>query len=134
MAKSDAGNAERAAEWYARERGCVVIVRAVRTQFNRQDLFGCDLLGKHESGWWYAIQVTTGKSCNVAQRRRKLEKIPWLPEDQVILLEMRRDTTGPKIRYYFRVHRLEFGEWSVDSDTCEVPRSWFKAYQREVER
>ena len=45
--KSKRGPAERAAEWYAREiLNCKDGCRSVRTQWQRQDLFACDFLGK----------------------------------------------------------------------------------------
>jgi hypothetical protein len=69
------------------------------------------------------IQVTAGKSANVAQRRRKIEAIPWGVFDDVRLLEFRKGLT-----HWFRVHRYVDKEWVVD-EGCTVPRSWFKAYR-----
>ena len=133
-------DAERAAEWFAREhQGCVVTVRAVKTQWQRQDLFACDCLGKRADGSLVCIQVTAGDSSNASPRRRKLEAIPWGPQDTVLLLQL---TSNPnpanrrKMQWYFRVQRYECAEWgkwywTIEPEAVAVPAAWFRAYSSE---
>ena len=53
--------AEVAAEhWMAKRLGCIAIRRAVRTQWQRVDFFGADLVGVLDTGAKIYIQVTTG--------------------------------------------------------------------------
>ena len=127
MAKQDARLAEVAAQHYCHVvLDCTITRRAIRTRFQKVDLFGCDVMGRREDGSCVWIQVTAGKSCNVAQRRRKLEAIPWNVFDDVRLLEFRRDGSS----YGFRVHQLFNNKvWTVRDMLEPVPRSWFKAYR-----
>ena len=127
MAKQDARLAEVAAQHYCHVvLDCTITRRAIRTRFQKVDLFGCDVMGRREDGSCVWIQVTAGKSANVAQRRRKLEAIPWNVLDDVRLLELRRPERGI---YTFRVHRYVDNEWIVDPGIFWIPRSWFKAYR-----
>ena len=120
--------AEVALEWWLRERqGCVVVERAKRGKFFRQDLFGGDAVGKDKEGRWYVGQVTTGGNSALSNRRRKLESIPWGPEDSVYLLQLKVDKAKRKHRYYFRIQGLLGGEWSKWREE-EVPREWFAAW------
>ena len=133
MKKTDAANAERAAEHYAiQSLDCVRTLRAVRTRFARQDLFASDVLGKRADGTLVAIQVTTGKASAVSDRKRRLEAVPWHQSDIVLLLQMHKEKlNGRSIRHFFRVL-----EYCVGSDgrrkwfplyEVEVPRTWFRA-------
>ena len=106
---------------------CVNTVRAVKTRFQRQDLFACDVIGKTESGSFVGMQVTCGTSANVAQRRRKLEQVSWSRDDRVLLGEFREEKAGSRKTYSFRVHSLLLGEWIVWTERVSVPREWFRA-------
>ncbi len=134
--KADRGNAERAAEHWCHSLGCIKTVRAVRTKWQRQDLFAGDCLGKDAQGRLFVVQATAGKDSAVTARKRKLEAIPWAPSDFVAVAQL-RTTQDPANRrkkcYYFRV--LEYAStiekpgrsWIVWEDAVEVPRAWFKA-------
>ena len=88
-AKSKRPEAERAGEHYLREvEGCVATVRAVRTMYQRQDLFASDIVGKQPDGSHVYAQVTAGQSEAVRTRRRKLDAIPWHESDTVLLLQL----------------------------------------------
>jgi hypothetical protein len=139
-AASKRADAERAGEWYAHEiEGCVISVRAVRTMYQRQDLFASDIMGKRSDGTGVYIQVTAGQDSAVTQRRRKLEAIPWLRSDTVLLLQLRQTEDPANARrklWFFRVHVYEipnkFGDkwkWRTLSMAVDVPKEWFKAYK-----
>lgn len=133
MAKSDAANAERAAEHYCREvLNCVRTCWAVRTQYQRQDLFSSDCIGLRDDGVKLFVQVTSsvqGASGNVATRRRKMEQVPWHVTDIVLLLEMRRNKNGRVVTYYFREHRLRHGRWMIEAIEY-IPKGWFRAWKK----
>ena len=77
-AASRRGDCERACEWYCHEiLNCVVSSRAVRTQWQKQDMFASDVIGKKDDGTMVFIQATAGQYSAVSTRRKKLEKIPW---------------------------------------------------------
>ena len=129
-AKDDWAKAERAAEHWLLAHGCVATRRAVRNRFHPGDFFGCDVIGRLRNGATHWVQVTTGSSENVAQRRRKIEILPWIYSDIVQLLEMRSEKNGRSILYRFRVHEYRDGKWVVHFDDREIPRVWFKAVKR----
>lgn len=132
VAKSRRPEAERAGEWYlCRVCGCLpaMIIRAIRTKFQHQDLWGADVMGRTTQGrCWYA-QVTAGGNEAVRVRRRKLEAIPWNQFDHVLLLQLVENPDPANARrkqFYFRVHRYDnAGEWEVDENAWPVPREWF---------
>ncbi len=127
---ADRKRAEIAAVHFARSLGAVSTVRAVRTQWQRQDLFGADVLGLAASGTLIAIQVTAGKDSAVTSRRRKLEPFPW-PVDSTVLVAQLRNWPDPNYRsrllYAFRVHEWDSFSWTVWPDVVPVPRAWFKS-------
>ena len=148
MSKELAAKAERAAEWWLHSLGCVRTVRAVRTRYQRQDLFACDVLGLHAEGRWIGVQVTTGGNTSVRPRRRKLEALPWSIDDDVYLCELRVSPDPANRRrqvYHFRVHELRVAArlrtlggivgdggslWEVWPEAVDVPREWLRAMPR----
>lgn len=132
--KSKRPEAERASEWYLNlVEKCVVTVRAVRTQWQRQDLFASDIVGKTKTGCHVYAQVTAGQEEAVRQRRRKLEVIPWHPTDKVLLLQLVHTPNPKNARsklWFFRVHEMntQTAEWTV---VCahKIPKGWFKAWK-----
>lgn len=149
--KTKRADAERAAEWYAREvLGCVITRRAVRTQWQAVDFFGSDVVGKLEDGSHAYIQATAGQSASIAARRRKLEAIPWLDSDivQVVQLRWTEDPANARRKlWFFRVHEYAFGLadmgvpedpdcdrdagrwWTVIDEAVPVPRYWFTVWK-----
>lgn len=127
--KRDRQRAEIAAEHFARSLGAVSTVRAVRTQWQRQDLFGADVLGLTKKGALIAIQATAGQDSAVTARRRKLEAFTW-PRDSLVLVAQLRSWPDPanrrRLSYGFRVHEWGGTTWDVWGDVEMVPRSWFK--------
>lgn len=118
---------ECAGEHFLRERmNCVNTVRAVKTRFQRQDLFACDVLGKTERGYLVGLQVTCGDHRNVGHRRRKLEGVSWSANDTVLIGEFRSEGR----QRWFRMHELDGGEWRVWEIPVDVPRTWFKAWKK----
>ena len=142
IAKTHRKDAERAAEHFLHHHyGCTHTVRAVNTKWQRQDLFACDVIGKHpivDGGTVYA-QVTCGRDEAVRSRRRKLEEIPWASDDIVLVLQMvSRDNpaNARKTEFFFRVHRYwhrAARSWTVEEDAQPVPRAWFRAWKPEQE-
>jgi len=139
VAKTHRKDAERAAEHYLHEvMGCTHTVRAVNTQWQRQDLFASDVVGKRPGGGTVYAQVTCGRDEAVRSRRRKLEAIPWGPHDMVLVLQMvsrGNPANARKTDFFFRVHRYrhwEKREWLVDAEAVSVPRAWFKAWKQEA--
>lgn len=135
-------DAERACEWYAAlNHGCVKTVRAVRSQFQRQDLFASDCLGKRADGSHVYLQVTAGAATAVSTRRRKLEAIPWHPLDTVELLQLVQTPNPANARqtlYFFRVHSygltLQGGRaWHTKEAAVPVPKEWFTKFKGEEE-
>jgi len=127
--------AEVAAEHFAVERlKCVAIRRAVRTQWQKVDFFGADVLGKLPTGAHVYIQVTTGASGCVSERRKKLAAIPWHPSDTVLLLNLVATASAAKGRrteYWFRVEEFDSVDgpraWFDWPESVPVPREWFMA-------
>lgn len=132
-AKSLRSAAERACEWYARDLlSCVITRRAVQTRFQSVDFFAADCVGKRSDGSHVYIQATAGQYEAVRTRRRKLEAVPWHESDTVLLLQLVQTEDPANARrkkYFFRVHRLINGDWSVQEDAHEIPREWFKAWK-----
>ena len=138
VSKTNRAAAERAGEHYLHKVcGCdpEQIIRAVRTQWQRVDLWACDVAGRDKDGFvWYA-QVTTGQNEAVRTRRRKIEAINWNSYDNVMVLQLVEQPNPANARrkdFYFRVHNYNGrSSWYVDLEACPVPRSWFKKLQRE---
>ncbi len=141
-------DAERACEWYAHEiMDCVRTVRAVRTQWQRQDMFACDVLGKRDDGSLVGIQVTAGQNTAVTARKRKLEAEIWHEDDIVQLLQLvSTDNPGKGARrlWFFRVYEYNYTPvqtgnglvkmgrvWEIRPDAVPVPREWFKKWKGE---
>lgn len=122
--------AECAAEHFLRVHlGCVNTVRAMKSRFQRQDLWACDCIGRVKGcGRVIGIQVTCGDHRNVGHRRRKLERVEWSENDRVLLGEFRTER-GKRFRYWFRMHEYRNGEWSVWPHEVHVPREWFRAWK-----
>jgi len=141
IAKTKRAEAERAAEWFLREEfGCVVTRRAVRTQWQKVDFFGSDVVGKREDGTHVYAQATAGKSQAVTARRRKLEAIPWLFDSDIVLLLQLLEDLDPANRrrkiWHFRVHQYDYWigtnidrEWNTWDEAFRVPKEWFKAWK-----
>ena len=132
-AKNKRGDAERAAEWYARKiHGCLVTRRAVRTQWQSVDFFGSDVVGKKADGRHVYIQVTAGQHSAVTTRRRKLEEIPWHYTDTIELLQLIQTIDPSNARrkhWFFRVHYYDGVLWDTKDDAVQIPREWFKAWK-----
>ncbi len=131
--------AEVAAEHYIREvLGCIRTVRAVKTQWQRQDLFSSDVIGKRKDGTLVCIQVTTGDNKHgcVSTRKRKLEAEVWHRNDRVQLLQLIHEQEGRFKKWYFKVWEycypgimLEEKDWIrkwYRNTTHAVPKEWFK--------
>ena len=133
--------AEVAAEHFLRDRiGCVMVRRAVRTQWQKVDFWGADLVGKLSTGGHVYAQVTTGGASCMSRRRDKLESTPWHDSDTVLLLNLvttQSPAKGRKREYWFRVEEMEQRSESEDrgreflwrdwDEPVEVPREWFRA-------
>lgn len=140
-AKNKRGDAERAAEWLAcKVYGCVSTVRAVRTQWQRQDLFGADIMGKRKDGSCVFIQATAGQHSAVTARRRKLEPIPWQDNDTVLIAQLVQTEDPANARrklWFFRIHLYEQDlvtrMWTTDDRAIPVPKLWFKSYKNNSE-
>jgi hypothetical protein len=144
--KTKRREAEVAAEHYAYEvMGCIRTVRAVRTQWQRQDMFSSDVLGKRSDGSLVALQVTAGGNEAVSSRRRKLEKEIWYGSDTVQLLQLvSTENPGKGVRklWFFRVHIYDYDDyidelssrtWTTIPDAVPVPKEWFKKWKdREI--
>jgi len=133
IAKSKRSEAERAGEWYLRERcGCVMTRKAVRTKWQSQDFFGSDIMGKRPGGACVYAQVTAGGNEALRVRRRKLEAVPWHPSERVMVLQL-TSTPDParasRKLWWFRVHYYNHrrGVWGAVWAT-PVDKAWFKAY------
>lgn len=143
--KQDRRLAEVAAEHFLRSRGCTVTVRAVRTQWQRQDLLAGDCLGKDVRGGLHVVQATAGQDSAVTARRRKLEAIPWADSDFVAVVQLRKMKDPANARRLLRFFRVcEFSivphkfvarpwgdqpirEWKVWDEAVPVPPEWLKA-------
>jgi len=140
-AKSKRPDAERAAVHYVMDfLGCIESCRAVRTQWQRQDLFGADVMGKFSDGSKVFVQATAGQNSAVTARRRKLETV-WHITDLVQiaqLVQTEDPASGRRKLWFFRIHDYTV----VTVDPCErawitidkavpVPREWFKSWKGE---
>jgi hypothetical protein len=136
--KTKRREAEVAAEHYAHEvMGCIRTVRAVRTQWQKIDLYSCDVVGKRTDGSHVYIQVTAGGNEAVSNRRRKLEKEVWHGSDTVQLLQLvstENPGKGAKRLWFFRVHEYLLNVprldryWHTQANAVEVSRDWFKKW------
>ena len=139
VAKSRRPEAERAAENYLfHVCGCdpAQIVRAVRTKWQREDLWACDVIGRDIDGRCYYAQATAGQTEAVRTRRRKIERISWNLYDTVMVLQLVESPDPANHRrkqWWFRVHRYDHKMeiWSVDPDAAPVPTEWFKKLNTE---
>lgn len=133
MSKNDPKNAERAAEHFAvKVLGCVKTVRAVQTQFQRQDMFGSDVIGKNKYGVSHYVQVTTGGKSAVQQRKRKMLDYPWHNSDRVYVVQMEKFREKNRVKYAFVVNELWPNQileraWMTWKDKTAIDKSWFKA-------
>lgn len=135
--KSKRMDAERASEHYAHSLGCIVTCRAVRTQWQRQDLFASDVIGKKADGRMVFIQATAGQNSAVTARRRKLEKIPWHYDDLILICQLVQEKDPDNKRrknWYFRIHRFHpflsgGSRWSTYDFDTPIKKEWFKAYK-----
>lgn len=131
--KSKRPESEKATEWYLHEVcECVQTCRAIRTKWQRQDLFASDVIGKRLDGMMVFAQATAGSNEAVRTRRRKLEDIPWSSFDIVLLLQLVHTENPANARsklWFFRVHRLDTVNliWHVDEEAFPVPKTWFKS-------
>lgn len=136
VAKSKRPEAERAAEWAMHlVLGCTHTRRALRTPFNKVDLFGADAIGIRPDGSKCFVQVTAGQSSAVTARRRKLERYPWAVDDYVAiwqLVEAPASGRGKDWRFDVHVYRCTSGTWSWTHDPgFDIDKSWFKAMPKE---
>jgi hypothetical protein len=132
--KSMRAPAERAAEWYCRiHHDCTHTVRAVKSRFNRQDLFASDCVGKKASGAHVYIQVTAGQASAVTARRRKLEAIPWHESDTVELIQLVRFEEEKEWRFRINVYdHVGSKKWWMKG-TVVIDPAWWRAYKGEEE-
>ena len=139
--KSKRGDAERAAEWYVHEvLKCVESCRSVKTQWQRQDMFGCDVIGIRKDGSLCFIQATAGQHSAVTARRRKLERnYRTCDTVQVIRLVSNQDPANARRKlWFFRVHEYigddydgphDRRHWETQDKAIPVPKEWFKSYK-----
>ena len=140
-AKKKRGDAERAAEWYARAiHKCVITRKAIRTQWQSVDFFASDIIGKKADGSHVYIQATAGQNSAVTARRRKLEKIPWHESDTVELVQLIQTEDPANARrklWFFRVHYYHKliepdpirRKWKTKDEAVPIPKKWFKKYK-----
>jgi len=135
-AKNKRVAAERAAEWYLRKMcGVTKTVRAMKTQWQRQDLFACDCIGRTPQGTIFYVQVTCGVGEVVRERRRKLEQFAWNEHEVVMILQLvarENPANATKVDLFFRVHRYNHRtsrNWSVDDIALPVPPEWFTKWE-----
>ena len=139
--KQKRGDAERAARWYAHTvQKCVLTIKAIRSKWQSQDMFGADIVGKRADGTYFYAQVTAGKHQAVTARRRKLEKIPWHKEvDTVELLQLIQTEDPANARrklWFFRIHWYDTNDhsWHTKDEAFPIPKEWFKAWKGETIR
>lgn len=137
------GDCERAATHHAiHTHGCLLVRKAIRTQFQSVDFFASDVVGKRSDGSHVYIQATAGQSSAVSTRRKKLEKIPWHPSDTVELVQLVQTENPANARltsWFFRVHSygltLQGNRiWHTKETAIPVPKEWFIAYKTEEEK
>lgn len=136
IAKTHRKNAERAAEHVLHEiYDCTHTVRAVATQYQRQDMFACDVIGLTVNCRYY-VQVTCGKTEAIRTRRRKLEDKPWIAGVDCVMVWQFVETPDPvrasRKLYFFRVHIFDVAgrSWAVEDKPIELKRDWFKARKK----
>ena len=138
IAKTKRNEAERAAEWALIDQYyCTHTVRAIKSKFQRQDLFASDVIGKDKNGEMVFCQVTTGKKEAVRQRKKKMEAIQWQETDIILLFQMDFEQKEKSKEWFFKVFEyilIGYGlswkrEWT-DRPTIHIEKEWFKAYKR----
>ena len=146
IAKKHRADAERAAEHYLRKYcGCTYTDRAVRAQWQRQDMHGCDAVGWRGPHRYY-VQVTCGRTEAVRTRRRKLEVFEYNDYEEVLLLQLverQNPSNARRKEFFFRVHKYMHRHdhcststiikplWGVEEGAVPVPRAWFRAWKAE---
>ena len=134
-AKQKRGDAERAARWYAHiVQKCVLTRKAIRTQWQSQDMFGADIVGKRADGTYFYAQATAGGHSAVTSRRRKLEEVPWHPVDTVELLQLVQTIDPANARkklWFFRIHQYDTKNrfWHTKNEAFPIPKEWFRAWK-----
>lgn len=133
--KSMHRKAEVAAEHWLQGMGCLETRRCLRTQFNKVDFFGADVVGCLPTGAKIYIQVTTGGKAAVSQRRKKLSSRTWHESETVILAQM-YTTKGKRGRfeYWFQAQELSYRNpnqtkrkgWIDWGCPVLIPREWFE--------
>jgi len=126
-----------ATNWLMESMGCTHVRRAIRTQFQKVDFFGADLMGCLSTGAKIYVQVTTGGSSAVSVRRAKLAAFPWHPSEMVLLANLvatESPAKGRKTEYWFRIEEFESDvvgcrRWKDWPSAVPVPREWFKGRQ-----
>ena len=126
--------AEVAAEWYAHEiMGCAITRRAIRTQWQKVDFFGCDIVGKTSDGRHVYLQVTAGGSSCVSVRRKKLQEIPWHSTDKVKVLQLIGAREGRRTSWWFSEYEYSWlgdgRKWIKSACQTSVPKRWFKKFK-----
>ncbi len=126
--------AELAAENYAHDiMGCIRTVKAVMTQWQRQDMFSCDVLGKRADGSLVALQVTASEFHQaVDSRKRKIEKEFWHISDTVQILQMVQAEKVWRFKVYEYCHKLQVKAWLTGNDFIPIPKHWFKKFKPKV--
>jgi hypothetical protein len=128
--KSKRSPAERAAEWVLAEMyGCRYLRRAIRSQYQKVDFWGSDVMGRTESGMVFYAQVTTGGPEAVRQRRRKLEQIPWNEHERPMLFVLHAAKDGRQVNYYFEIQHLVSPDmaWITESPV-DIKDEWWSKY------
>ena len=140
IAKSRRMDCERASQHFAHEiMDCINSVRAVRTMYQRQDLFGCDTVGKRIDGSHVYIQATAGQDQAVTARKRKLEKYPWHKSDIVLIVQLKSQQDPENKRrklWSFKVWELiEVGtgmQWEKWDKQVYFKSGWFRAFKADA--
>lgn len=103
----------------------------MRTRFQRQDIFGADVVGRHSLGVIYA-QVTTGGSSAVSARKKKLKTINWFHEfEEVLMLQVLTKKVGRKNVSEFRIWELDPVQgWLEWDELVAIPSEWKKPFRK----
>ena len=136
IAKSHRNEAENAAVWLAYEKlKAVKHVKAIRSQWQRIDIFASDVIMKEKNGRVTYIQVTTGQNSAVNTRKKKMEDIPWTKDETVLLIQMkeRKDPINERRKeFIFKIWEYKLNNnkrnWKVWPEAIIIPREWFKSY------
>lgn len=114
--------------------------RTVRTQWQKIDFFGADVIGKGKEDTVY-IQVTTAKhSKEILLRKRKMGDVPWLETDRVYVFQCveRKSVSNPrKKELFFRTYIYYGGYISnggdpfwLSSDPIAITPDMLKAHSQ----